>query len=166
MGIGSRPSVDGQLEIPVSTVERCNMIRVSTRLAAVMSSSLVLTAFAFEPSLAQAPAEGEAGRFTMTPVAGGALRLDTRTGRISHCKNDAGGWTCTSVADERAAYEEEIARLQARLAKVEAELAARSAFTPPSDADLDRAVGFMEKFFRRFMAMIENLKREYGPNRS
>jgi hypothetical protein len=31
------------------------MIRVSTRLAAVMSSSLVLTAFAFEPSLAQAP---------------------------------------------------------------------------------------------------------------
>src|SRR5438309_7058955 len=55
MGIGSRPSVDGQLGIPVSTVERCNMIRVSTRLAAVVSSSLVLTAFAFEPSLAQAP---------------------------------------------------------------------------------------------------------------
>jgi hypothetical protein len=118
------------------------------------------------PALAQAPAEGDAGRFTMTPVADGALRLDTRTGRVSHCKNDAGGWTCTSVADERAAYEEEIARLQARLAKVEAELAARSAFTPPSDADLDRAVGFMEKFFRRFMAMIENLKREYAPNRS
>src|SRR5260370_17690608 len=54
-GIGSRRSVDGQLEIPVSTVERCNMIRVSKVLAAVMSSSLVLTAFAFEPSLAQAP---------------------------------------------------------------------------------------------------------------
>jgi hypothetical protein len=103
--------------------------------------------------------EGEPGRFTMTPVEGGALRLDTRTGRVSHCKNDANGWKCTSVADERAAYEEEIARLQAQLA-------ARSTFTPPSDADLDRAVGFMEKFFRRFMAMIENLKREYAPNRS
>src|ERR1700674_4461306 len=90
------------------------------------------------PAFAQAPAEGDAGRFTMTPVAGGALRLDTRTGRVSHCKNDAGGWTCTSVADERAAYEEEIARLQARLAKVEAELAARSAFTPPSDAAPER----------------------------
>ncbi len=114
------------------------------------------------PALAQAPAENEAGRFTMTPVADGTLRLDTRTGRVSHCKKDAAGWTCTSVADERAAYEEEIARLQARLAKVEAELAARSAFTPPSDADLDRAVGFMEKFFRRFLAMIENLKREYA----
>jgi hypothetical protein len=118
------------------------------------------------PTLAQSPAEGDAGRFTMTPVADGALRLDTRTGRVSHCKNDGRGWTCTSVADERAAYEEEIGRLQARLAKVEAELAARSAFPPPNDADLDRAVGFMEKFFRRFMAMIENLKREYGPNRS
>jgi hypothetical protein len=118
------------------------------------------------PALAQAPAEGEPGRFTMTPVEGGALRLDTRTGRVAHCKNDARGWTCTSVADERAAYEEEIVRLQARLAKVEAELAARSALTPPSDADLDRAVGFMERFFRRFMAMIENLKREYAPNRS
>ena len=116
------------------------------------------------PALAQAPAEGDAGRFTMTPVAGGALRLDTRTGRISHCTNDAGGWTCTSVADERAAYEEEIARLQARVA--DAERGGRSAFTPPSDADLDRAVGFMERFFRRFMAMIENLKREYGLNRS
>ena len=117
-------------------------------------------------ALAQSPAEGDAGRFTMTPVADGALRLDTRTGRVAHCKNDARGWTCTSVADERAAYEEEIARLQARLAKVETELAARSALTPPSDADLDRAVGFMERFFRRFMAMVENLKREYAPNRS
>lgn len=116
------------------------------------------------PALAR-PAD-DAGRFTMTPVADGALRLDTRSGRVSLCKNDPAGWTCTSVADERAAYEEEIARLQARLAKVEAELAGRSAFTPPSDADLDRAVGFMERFFRRFMAMIENLKREYGPNRS
>jgi hypothetical protein len=118
------------------------------------------------PAFSQAPAESEPGRFTMTPVADGALRLDTRTGRVSHCKNDARGWTCTSVADERAAYEEEIGRLQARLAKVEAELAARSALTPPSDADLDRAVGFVEKLFRRFMAMIENLKREYAPNRS
>jgi hypothetical protein len=118
------------------------------------------------PASAQAPAESDAGRFSMTPVADGALRLDTRTGRISHCRKDSAGWTCTSVADERAAYEEEIARLQARLARVEAELAARSALTPPSDADLDRAVGFMEKFFRRFMAMIENLKRDYAPNRS
>jgi hypothetical protein len=118
------------------------------------------------PAFAQPTSEGDAGRFTMTPVEGGALRLDTRTGRVSHCKNGSAGWTCTSVADERAAYEEEIARLQARLAKVEAELAARSTFTPHSDADLDRAVGFMEKFFRRFMTMIENLKREYGPNRS
>jgi hypothetical protein len=118
------------------------------------------------PAFAQAAPEGEPGRFTMTPVEGGALRLDTRTGRVHHCKNDAAGWTCTSVADERAAYEEEIARLQARLAKVETELAARSVLTPPSDADLDRAVGFMEKFFRRFLAMIENLKREYAPNRS
>jgi hypothetical protein len=133
------------------------MIRVCAILLAV---GLALPAFA------QALPESEPGRFTMTPVEGGALRLDTRTGRVSHCKNGSAGWTCTSVADERAAYEEEIARLQARLAKVEAELAARSTFTPPSDANLDRAVGFMEKFFRRFMTMIENLKREYGPSRS
>jgi hypothetical protein len=130
-----------------------------TRLCAALLFFLSLVA----PASAQT-AEGEAGRFTMTPVADGALRLDTRTGRVSHCKSSSSGWTCTSVADERAAYEEEIARLQARIAKLESERP--SALNPPGDAELDRAMGFMEKFFRRFMTTIENLRREYAPNRS
>jgi hypothetical protein len=122
------------------------------------------------PLLAQT-SEGEPGRFTMSPVPDGMLRLDTRTGRVSLCKSGTRGWTCEQVADERAAYEQEIARLQGQVAKLEAELSRRPGgpspeLKIPSDAELDRMMGFFEKVFRRFLGMVENLRREYAPGRS
>jgi hypothetical protein len=48
----------------------------------------------------------------MQAVEGGALRLDTDTGQVSMCKAMSGGqWQCSSLPDERAALEQEIARL-------------------------------------------------------
>ena len=40
------------------------------------------------------------------------LRLDTRSGQVSHCSRSDGGWVCKVVPDERSALETEIARLQ------------------------------------------------------
>jgi hypothetical protein len=62
--------------------------------------------------LAQASAQPSGGRFTMHPVEGGALRLDTDTGQVSQCRPREGGqWLCQSLPDERAALEKEIERL-------------------------------------------------------
>ena len=77
------------------------------------------------------PAEGEIGRFTFSPVVDGLMRLDSRTGQVSHCRRRGPSWSCETVADDRAAYEAEIARLAGKVAALEAELARRSATEAP-----------------------------------
>jgi hypothetical protein len=81
---------------------------------------------------AQSLPDEENGRYTLSPVADGVIRLDTRTGAVSTCSNAGAGWACYAVPDERAALDAEIGRLQAenegfktQLEKLKAELAAR-----------------------------------------
>jgi hypothetical protein len=74
---------------------------------------------------AQAMPESENGRYALSPVADGVIRLDTRTGAVSTCSNTGAGWACYAVPDERAALDAEIGRLQADNEKLKAELAAR-----------------------------------------
>jgi hypothetical protein len=65
------------------------------------------------------------GRYTLSPVADGVVRLDTRTGQVSTCSNDGNGWACYAVPDERAAFDAEIGRLQADNEKLKSQLAER-----------------------------------------
>jgi len=81
---------------------------------------------------AQSMPDTENGRYALSPVPDGVVRLDTRTGAVSTCSNSGAGWACYTVPDERAALDAEIARLQAdnersktELEKLKAELAAR-----------------------------------------
>jgi hypothetical protein len=81
---------------------------------------------------AQSMPDGEKGRYALSPVADGVIRLDTRTGAVSICTDTGTGWACYAVPDERAALDAEIGRLQAdnerseaELEKLKAELAAR-----------------------------------------
>ena len=67
--------------------------------------------------------ETENGRYTLSPVPDGVIRLDTRTGEVSNCSNDGNGWACTLVPDERAAYDAEIGRLQSENEKLKQQLA-------------------------------------------
>lgn len=86
---------------------------------------------------------GEPGRFTLQPVQGGLLRLDTRTGAMSFCAARGGSgqnWQCEPVPDDRAALEAEIARLRDRLARLEApggvpDIAAPPLPAPPAGKD-------------------------------
>ena len=74
---------------------------------------------------AQPMPDTENGRYALSPLADGVLRLDTRTGAVSTCNNSGAGWACYTVPDERAALDAEIGRLQADNEKLRAELAAR-----------------------------------------
>jgi hypothetical protein len=81
---------------------------------------------------AQSLSDEENGRYTLSPVADGVIRLDTRTGAVSTCSNTGAGWACYAVPDERAALDAEIGRLReenegfkTELEKLKAELAAR-----------------------------------------
>src|ERR1700732_2908334 len=71
---------------------------------------------------AQSLPDGEKGRYALSSVADGVIRLDTRTGAVSTCSNSGAGWACLAVPDERAALDAEIGRLLAENGRVKAQL--------------------------------------------
>jgi hypothetical protein len=74
---------------------------------------------------AQSMPDTENGRYILSPITDGVIRLDTRTGAVSTCTDSGTGWACYSVPDERAALDAEIGRLQADNEKLKAQLAER-----------------------------------------
>src|SRR5262245_8899673 len=90
-------------------------------LAAVIAAAL---AIGVGLVAAQSAPESENGRYTMTPIPEGVLRLDTRTGVVSTCSKNGAGWACYAVPDERSALDAEIGRLQGELEKLKEQLAA------------------------------------------
>ena len=103
-------------------------------------------------------------RYRMVPTSDGFLEIERRTGVVRECKRGGDGYRCTAASQDN---------LQAaldRLARENAELKQRLPPTPgapvqtspiplPSDEEIDRALGAMEKFLRRFM----NIMREERP---
>jgi hypothetical protein len=80
------------------------------------------------PALAQAtpPDSEKGGRYTLAPMSGGFLRLDTQTGVVSHCADKGSGWTCYALPEEEhGALDKEIGRLRAENKQLRAQLAAR-----------------------------------------
>ena len=78
-----------------------------------------------DAAFAQSTPDTENGRYALSPVTDGVLRLDTRTGVASICTDKGTGWACYAMPDERAAFDEEIGRLQKDNEALKAELAQR-----------------------------------------
>ncbi|MFG1480203.1 hypothetical protein V5F53_16340 [Xanthobacter sp. V4C-4] len=100
-------------------------------------------------------------RYAFAPVPGGALKLDTQTGQVSLCTTGATGFACIAVPDTRDAYEAEIARLQDEIATLKQGAAAdqaRPPAPPPAVSDLDTALSYAERFYRRFKQMIDDFR--------
>jgi hypothetical protein len=120
------------------------------------------------------------GRYTLKQIGDKFIRLDSRTGAVSQCTSGAVGWTCNAVPDERAALESEIERLQKENAALKQSLLGKgidpqkpaitgrkddpssSANEPrlPTDADIDRAMAFMKKVWRRLVEMMADMQRD------
>jgi hypothetical protein len=91
----------------------------------VVASCLVVACFGGIGAAAAQAADTENGRYALSTVTDGVVRLDTRTGAVSTCNNAGAGWACYAIPDERAALDAEIGRLQADNEKLKAQLAAR-----------------------------------------
>ena len=147
----------------------------------ILLSVLILTLSAGSAGWAQsAPVESNDSRYTFHQVDGGYLRLDGRTGQVSICTPRAVGWACQAVADERTALEAEIARLQAEIVTLKKELLAHNLALPgavkpgeptlkpeepsrlqlPTDAEFNKMMAFLEKVWRRLVAMIVTLQKD------
>lgn len=134
-----------------------------------MTAPAAISAFVFAAALTgsafaqPAPAPNDAWRYKMQKVDGGFLRLDAQTGQVSFCREKESNWTCETVADDRAALEAEIKRLQDRIAAIENrrhDPAER--FRTPSDQEIEQVMGFFEKMMKRFRGVVENLKKDWS----
>jgi hypothetical protein len=118
-----------------------------TRATSPTTSVIVLVASVLAGAggaIAQSIPDNENGRYALSPISDGVIRLDTRSGAVSTCNNSGAGWACYAVPDERAAYDAEIGRLQAEnekskaeLEKLKVELAARA---PTIEGKTDEAL--------------------------
>jgi hypothetical protein len=139
----------------VSCIERDRSLRHGAALAAVF----VLVAGASHAQDAEPP-RGTAGqRFSFQPVEDGIMRLDRETGQVSHCRRAGADYICRSVADDRAALEDEIVRLrreneQLRLGQTPAPRPPHGRGGVPSDEEFDRTLSLMERFMRRMLGIV------------
>lgn len=113
-----------------------------------------------------------AARFTLQPIEGGVLRLDTETGRMALCTRQATGVVCEEVgspgglsdegerlAAENRALKAEIQRLEDLLAMDDGQRQARPRprFELPSEEEVDKALGYMERMFKKFRDKLKDL---------
>jgi hypothetical protein len=89
------------------------------------AAAAILCVAGFGGAVAESMPDTENGRYALSPVADGVLRLDTRTGAASICTDKGAGWACYAMPDERAALDEEIGRLQKDNEALKAQLAQR-----------------------------------------
>jgi hypothetical protein len=123
------------------------------------------------------------GRYMFSKQPGGFLRLDTQTGEVSLCSQKAVGWACEAAPEDRAALENEIARLRTENATLKKDILARGLPLPagvmpeplaqndepqnavsslhlPSDADIDRMAAFMDRVWHRFVDAVERAQQQ------
>jgi hypothetical protein len=107
----------------------------------------------------------------MVPTEDGFLEIDGRTGAVTACRRTGEGYQCRPASEGPALQAElerlakENAELRERLAQASPQAGVGAKPQPrapaPSDEEVDRALGVMEKFLRRFMTIL----REEKPDR-
>jgi len=131
-----------------------------TRFAILSVSALAI--FFPATGFAQDPASS---RYVMEKTEDGFVRLDTRTGEMSICREQGGQLVCRLAADERRAMEEILADLSARVDALEQRLEGPVPMDKrtdiPDEEELDRAVGAMQKMMRGFFGMVDEFREDF-----
>jgi len=144
---------------------------------AVVIAALCLTV----PAIADdATPDTAGGRYVFSKQADGFVRLDTQTGTVSLCSQKPVGWACEAAPEDRAALENEIARLQAENAALKKDILSRGLPLPPgimpeqsgeaqngeislhlpSDADIDRMVALAGHVWHRLVDAVERAQKQ------
>jgi hypothetical protein len=157
---------------PLLNEERAMTMTTRTRLLA----SALLVGVATIPAAAQM--RDAPGRFSMQPVDGGFLRLDTQTGAVAMCRPGAGGAVVCQPSDGEQTLAAEVARLRAENVALRAEVKRlqdvaginppvgppvgppAEKFQLPSEQDVDQALDYVERMYKKFRDRLRNLESE------
>ena len=74
------------------------------------------------------------GRFAVQPSDDGFVRLDTRTGTVSHCGRRDGVWFCEKLVEDQTALEQEIDALRGRIDTLSKQMEALASRAPAASA--------------------------------
>ncbi|EPF00171.1 hypothetical protein [Rhizobium grahamii] len=124
--------------------------------------NITIGLFALLLPLGVQAAETEASRFQLERSGDHFVRLDRQTGAMSLCEEKDGTLVCRMAADERAAYEQELDRLSARVTALENKSIVNKAL--PSDEEINRSIGIMERWMRSFMGIVKEFQSEEDRN--
>jgi hypothetical protein len=111
--------------------------------------TLIFLALACTSVLAQVPD----GRRRMYPTQDGFLEIDPRSGAITECKRVPEGYRRERVTEGDALLIED-GGSQAQAPAPPRPPPSRSPSTKPTEEEVDRALGVMERFLRRFMDIV------------
>jgi len=147
--------------------------------AVIAALCLAIPAFADD-----APPDTAGGRYIFSKIADGFVRLDTQTGAVAQCSQREVGWACQAAPEDRAVFENEIARLRTENAELKKDILARGLPLPPgampeppgaqnggpqisvpnlrlpNDADVDRMMAFVGRVWHRFVDAIERAQKQ------
>lgn len=139
---------------------------------AILAALLAFGPFLSAPTASAQSAPADSG-YSLQPAVGEYLKIDRRTGDVSHCAARGGVWSCELIPEDRKAYEDRIVELEAendRLSQrvVQLEAQAKQAHAPLLDKDDEQRVqeffDLGDRMFRHFFDLVERLRqREEGP---
>jgi cell division protein FtsB len=114
------------------------------------------------------------GRYALSPVDGGVLRLDKVTGEISLCSQNTTKWICEPV-DDRSKPAGDLAKLEAENRDLRAQIKAlEDQLTPgsgppapkaqlPTEEEVDKAMDYVESIFKKFRDRIRKYEAPTDP---
>jgi hypothetical protein len=144
----------------------------------LVTAALLVTVPAFAD---EATPDTAGGRYTFSKVADGFVRLDSQTGQVALCSARAVGWACLAAPEDRAALENEIARLRSENAALKQDILSRGLPLPPgampeppaagtgdnvitirlpSDAEINRAVAYAGRIWHRFVEAVARAQQQ------
>lgn len=133
---------------------------------------IILALAALAASISSGVAE-DLSRFSLEKTADGYVRMDNSTGEMSICKEQTGQLVCRLAADDRATLADQLSSMDKRLSAIEGKLSglekagARPNGDMPTDEEFEKTMGYMEKFFKRFMGVVKDLNdEENGPQKT
>lgn len=119
-------------------------------------------------------AHAQTARFALEKTDDGFVRMDTETGQMSVCTLTNDQLVCKMAADERSAFDADIAALEDRVAALEQGRGQGALAVPegelPSEQEFEQTLDYMERFMNRFMGIVEgfgdNNSQEPAPDRT